>query len=490
MSGPWEKRLDNLANGGRDWALPSHAELTENLEALNGALTRAASEPGLVGASGDAATASLDQAAQRAAAIIQTADAVKRATEKANVVRNNAQSAQSALPSGELSWGERALIGAAAAGSTIFLGPFSLIAGAAAMNNGDAAKAAMREAAARKAVQDASADLGAIDLPTEISVDSNVADSSSDASTPGGGTGPQGGSRPSARGSHDGGFSSYPDFDVDPIQETGQRPGVSVVPPGTVPPPGSTIIPTDPGPWPQGPTDHGSSGLVGSGGASLGGMPGGSGGLLGGSSTLAAGVGAAAVLGVGSKAALGSFGALGGAAGKGVAAGGLTGTPGANAGAAAGRGATTGPRAGSGGLLGGGGRAGAGAASERTGSRAGGRGRGAGRLPAAKGALVEGDGVSRGTGDARGASSGRGTGAAGSESAGRTGAQAAAGGRVGGAASGRAGADKRRRGRGLAGAIAPSIEDEVEYGPRSEAALAGGREPAVDEGADLTPDAD
>lgn len=105
MSGPWETRLDNLANGGRDWALPSHAELTENLEALNGALTRAASESGLVGAAGDAATVSLDQAAQRAAAIIQTADAVKRATEKANVVRANAQSAQSALPSGELSWG-------------------------------------------------------------------------------------------------------------------------------------------------------------------------------------------------------------------------------------------------------------------------------------------------------------------------------------------------------------------------------------------------
>ena len=489
MSGPWETRLDHLANGGRDWALPSHAELTENLEALNGALTRAASEPGLVGASGDAATVSLDQAAQRAAAIIQAADAVQRATEKANVVRANAQSAQSSLPSGELSWGERALIGAAAAGSTIFLGPFSLIAGAAAMNNGDAAKAAMREAAARKAVQDASADLGAIDLPTEIAVDSRVIERSGPPTPPGGGSAPHG-SHPSARGSHDGGFSSYPDFDVDPIHQTGQRPGVSVVSPGTVPPPGSTIIPTEPGPWPQGATDHGSSGLVGSGGASLGVMPGGSGGLLGGSSTLAAGVGAAAVLGVGSKAALGSFGALGGAAGKGVAAGGLAGAPGVNAGAAAGRGATTGPRAGSGGLLGGGARAGAGAAAERTGSRAGGRGRGAGRLPAAKGALVEGDGVSRGTGDARGASSGRGTGAAGSESAGRTGAQAAAGGRVGGAASGRAGADKRRRGRGLAGAIAPSLEDDVEYGPRSEAALAGGREPAVDEAADLTPDAD
>ena len=78
MSGPWETRLDNLANGGRDWALPSHAELTENLEALNGALTRAASEPGLVGASGDAATASLDQAAQRAAAIIQTGQELGR----------------------------------------------------------------------------------------------------------------------------------------------------------------------------------------------------------------------------------------------------------------------------------------------------------------------------------------------------------------------------------------------------------------------------
>ncbi|MFN8086030.1 MAG: hypothetical protein U0Q04_03450, partial [Microbacterium sp.] len=255
MSGPWETRLDNLANGGRDWALPSHAELTENLEALNGALTRAASESGLVGAAGDAATVSLDQAAQRAAAIIQTADAVKRATEKANVVRANAQSAQSALPSGELSWGERALIGAAAAGSTIFLGPFSLIAGAAAMNNGDAAKAAMREAAARKAVQDASADLGAIDLPTEIVVASRVGSYSDVTPPPDDSFSPGGGSRPSARGSHDGGFSSYPDFDVDPIHQTGQRPGVSVVSPGTVPPPGSTIIPTEPGPWPQGPTD-------------------------------------------------------------------------------------------------------------------------------------------------------------------------------------------------------------------------------------------
>ncbi|MBN9177614.1 MAG: hypothetical protein J0I43_09645 [Microbacterium sp.] len=481
MSGAWESRLDNLAHGGRDWALPSHEELTSNLDALRGSLSRAASDPGLVGDSGTAATASLDEAAKRADAIIATADAVHKATEKANVVRTRAQGALAELPDGELSWGERALIGAAAAGSTIFLGPFSLVAGVAAMNNGDAAKAAMREAAAKKAVREASADLAQIDLPTEVEVDGSSTVFNRDS----GGGGPR-------QGSPDGGFSSYPDYDVDPISSAGQRPGVSIVTPGTVPPPGSTIIPTEPGPWPQGPTDHGSSGLVGAGGASVGGL-GGSGGLLGGSNTLAAGAGAAAVLGLGAKGALGSFGALSGGAGKGVAAGGLTGTPGANAAAGAGRGAAaSGPRAGSGGLLGGGGRAGAGAASERSGTRAGGRGRGTGRVAGGKAGLVDADGVTRGPADAAG-SAGRGAGrpgGVGAESAGRAGAQGAAGVRAGGAASGRGSAEKRRRGRGLAGAIAPSIEDEIEYGPRSEAALAGERDQTVDEIVPLASDAD
>ena len=62
MTGTWENKLRALAEGGQPWDLPARRELIARLEQLKYVLEQVASEPGLTGASGTAATASFSEA--------------------------------------------------------------------------------------------------------------------------------------------------------------------------------------------------------------------------------------------------------------------------------------------------------------------------------------------------------------------------------------------------------------------------------------------
>ena len=57
MTGKWEQGLRNLAEGGEPWDLPARRELVVRLEQLAFVLEKVASEPGLTGESGSAASA-------------------------------------------------------------------------------------------------------------------------------------------------------------------------------------------------------------------------------------------------------------------------------------------------------------------------------------------------------------------------------------------------------------------------------------------------
>ena len=495
MTGTWERRLDNLAHGGRDWAMPSHEELTASLSTLSRTLKTAASEPGITGEAGDAATVGLDGAASRAAAIIETAEAIRVAVDRANVVRSDAQRTLSELPSGELSWSEQALIGAAAVGSTIVLGPFAIVAGVAALQNAGSAKAAMREKVAQDAVDAADRQFRSIPLPVEIFVEVDVRD---DAPPPP--PGPVTRAKPYTLqdGSGDDGFSSYPDFDVDPLAQVAVQPGVTYNPGGVIAPPGSVIVPVEFGPWPQGPVNSGSSTVpdVGSGGASGTGVAGtgSSGGLLGGASNaLVAGAGGAALLGAGSRFAGG--GALGATAGNTAravpAAGGLTGNGGVASPGARGP-APAAARPGVGGLLGGNSRpvaTGAGA-----GGHAGGRGtgvNGGARSGIAAGQVVPGSTAAGGRGTAPGTagraagigSTPRGAGTAtGSSTPRGIGSDAAAvgrGGATGSGATGQAGGTRGSTGSTGRNAGAGMNSRNASEGTNGRAAGAAGRGPGI-----------
>ncbi|QCQ17800.1 hypothetical protein [Microbacterium sp. RG1] len=446
----WEQRLRNLAEGPA-WQMPNLSAVGPALSSLTTLMNRVASETGFTG---ETEREAVDQMQKAKADIEDLRRYVEQdlptAINAANTRREDAQRHLEALDSGSLSADAQQTIRNAAAGATIVFPGFSVIAGEGAIAAANWFLGSQREAQAKSAVEAVSnaldQDSAAFpDLPPMENVYGsipNIPDELRDTNIDTGGP-----STPSAQ--------KYPDYNV----PTGVPPGQGGVimpdpdgggprfvpndpdgggsggPQGTarppiynaLPAPGVIVHPDGPvgngiGTYPGGgqtpllPGGPGGSGGLGSGGLGSGGM----------SSGFVAGAGGAAALGgLGKAAAAGGLGGLRGAGGLGGAglaarggAGGLGGGLTANAGGGAG-----------GGLLGKGGAGGAGVGAGAAGEAAGG---------------------SRG--------------ATGMMGGGGAGAGAGGGGR----------SDKK--GRGLGGPIAPSIEDDAEFGPRSEGAGAGGRD--------------
>lgn len=446
----WEQRLRNLAEGPA-WQMPNLSAVGPALSSLTTLMNRVASETGFTG---ETEREAVDQMQKAKADIEDLRRYVEQdlptAINAANTRMEEAQRHLEALDSGSLSADAQQTIRNAAAGATIVFPGFSVIAGEGAIAAANWFLGSQREAQAKSAVEAVSnaldQDSAAFpDLPPMENVYGsipNIPDELRDTNIDTGGP-----STPSAQ--------KYPDYNV----PTGVPPGQGGV---IMPDPdggGPRFVPNDPdgggsgGPQgtarppiynalpapgvivhPDGPVGNGIGTYPGGGQTPLlPGGPGGSGGLGSGglgsgglSSGFVAGAGGAAALGgLGKAAAAGGLGGLRGAGGLGGAglaarggAGGLGGGLTANAGGGAG-----------GGLLGKGGAGGAGVGAGAAGEAAGG---------------------SRG--------------ATGMMGGGGAGAGAGGGGR----------SDKK--GRGLGGPIAPSIEDDAEFGPRSEGAGAGGRD--------------
>ncbi|MFG6475477.1 hypothetical protein ACFXP7_03735 [Microbacterium sp. P06] len=442
MTGPWEERLINLAEGGREWDLPSRDELIERLAQLRYVFEKVASEPGLTGRSGLSATDTFSGASKRITALIEYLEEDLRArVATANAERARAQGFLAQLSGGNLSPAQEAMVRGAAAGTTIVLGPLSILAGEGAINALNSHLGAQREEDAQHAVRTVSVNLDDIQVPEPPHFPPTSGDKVFDDPIPGGtgdsggtgGTGGTGGRPPS--------FEQYPDFNVKPTDNGGDPEiEVGLVPEGPTDGgpdggpdgPGGPILDLDPIPdgpgtdyvTPDGPVGDGISTLPGTG---PGGGSGGSGGLGGGGGVSGGGLGVGLAAGAGGAAALARSGRTGGA---GVRANGLGGT--------------------------GSGKLGSGGASPN--SRTG-----------LSGGLL---GKSGGTGGVGGTGGAQSAGAAG----GRGGVMGGGGGQAG-AAGGRSGKnDGQDKGRGLGGPIAPHLEDDEDLGPRSENAGAGGRE--------------
>ncbi|MDQ1204761.1 hypothetical protein [Microbacterium sp. SORGH_AS_0862] len=445
----WEQRLRNLAEGPA-WQMPNLSAVGPALTSLTTLMNRVASETGFTGQTERDAVDQMQKAKADIEELRSYVEELPRLINAANTRKQEAQRYLDALDSGSLSAEAQQTIRTAAAGATIVFPGFSVIAGEGAIAAANWFLGSQREAQARSGVEAVSnaldQDSAAFpDLPPMENVYGsipNLPDELRDTNIETGGP-----STPS--------FQNYPDYNVPPGVPPGQGGVIMPGPDGgtprfvpddpdaggpqgtarppiynALPAPGVIVHPDGPvgngiGTYPGGgqtPLLPGGSGGVGSGGLGSGGL--GSGGL---SSGFVAGAGGAAALGgLGKAAAAGGLGGLRGAGGLGGGAGlaarggagGLGGGLTANAGGGAG-----------GGLLGKGGAGGAGVGAGAAGEAAGG---------------------SRG--------------ATGMMGGGGAGAGAGGGGR----------SDKK--GRGLGGPIAPSIEDDAEFGPRSEGAGAGGRD--------------
>ncbi|WP_417563456.1 hypothetical protein [Microbacterium sp.] len=453
MTGVWEQRLQNIANGQR-FAMPAAKQLVQTMDELTPLLDKAAADPGIAGKTGMAASDSLQDASRKSVSVSATTQQLTAAVTAANAVQDQAEKDLAGLSSGQLSPTDEAIVRAAATGATIMFPGFSVLAGEGAVQLVNWFLGNKREETAKAAVQRASEQLDAIYVPQSMADPSAL-----DGTTPKN----PGGSVPGSTGTGGGGggpsFANYPDAGSTPTGSAQLPPGITVHPPSTDPgytspgynPPGynpggyptypgpgddgslhPVVVPPGQDPWgpgggltPNGPGAGGTTwgpgagvgGPVGSGGGSGSGLLGGVGAGIGG-----AAVGGVALVGGARMAGRGGLGAGGvGVGGAGI--GGVGGVGMAGAGGANGAGARTAGRAG--GLLGGGaaGRQG-GAARGSSGSAAGGRG-----------------------------------------------------GLMGAGGSGRGASDRdRQEGRGLGGPIAPKLEDDEERGPRSEAAGAGGRD--------------
>lgn len=444
--GEWEQRLKNLAEGP-EWQIPNLPQVGQALTALTTLLNRVSSETGFTG---QVERDAIDQMQKAKADIDELTQYVEHglpdAIKIANTRREEAQRHLAALDSGSLSADAQQTIRSAAAGATIVFPGFSVIAGEGAIAAANWFLGSRRDDQAKSAVEAVSAaldqDAGAFpDPPAMANVYGsipNIPDELRDTNIDTGGP-----STPSVQ--------KYPDYNV----PTGVPPGQSGVimpgPDGGAPewypqnpddrPTGTrpiAYVPSLPAPGvivhPDGPVDGGVGHYPGGG---LGTMPGGGSGGLGGSGSGGLGSGG---LSSGFMAGAGGAAALGGL-GKAAAAGGL------------------------GGLRGAGGLGGAGGAGLASRGGAGGLG---GGLTANAGGGAGGGLLGKG-------GAGAGAGAAGEAAGGSRGATGMMGG--GGAGAGAGGGGRSdKKGRGLGGPIAPSIEDDAEFGPRSEGAGAGGRD--------------
>lgn len=526
MTGTWEQRLQNLAEGGVPWDMPTRFELANALESLRHVLDAASQDTGI---DGDAGNAAREKFAKSAVEIDEQIRYLREHVDgrlnEANEVRRRARDSAASLPAGEMNGNQEAMVRGAAAGASIVFGPVAFLAGEGASRAINAYMASQREDAARTAVETHSGEMDAVKLDPPPTFSSTVISDpvfpqrgtevpsggygsqqrsfesypdwnvSGGGSVGGGGGGGGGGSVTPPPGGGGGGIqpppSEYGPFPNPPGQTPGGQPPIDI---GNIPP-----EPTPDGPISGSPTLPGGVPSAPGGGGGLVGTPGGPGAGLG------SGLGAGLIAGGGGALALGRVG--GGAGGPGVPGGRLFGGP---AGGSVGAGGSGGAR--SGGLLG---RPGAGAglgtrgvgglgaagtgsansAARGAGARAGGLGAAgtrAGGVGGAGGSATgtHGGGVGGAGGSATGASGGRagaanGRPGAGASGAGRSGAGAAGTGRTAGAGSrgvggmggpGSRSERKKDEARGLAGPIAPRMEDDEQIGPRSENAQAGGRD--------------
>ncbi|WP_159501990.1 hypothetical protein [Microbacterium sp. 18062] len=494
----WEQRLRNLAEG-TEWKLPALGQVKTSLEQLRALMNQVSSDTGLTGQTDTAAVDDIQSAKNQVQSLIDYLEHdLPDAITVANDRRAEAQQQLAGLGAGGLSADQERVIRTAAVGSTVFLGGFSIIAGEGAIAGANWFMGSQRENQAKQAVETLSTRLDddGSNLPGPPSLDLSL-----DIPTPQPGGDDDGSDFPTGGRPSGPSFQQYPDFNVDPREvppqeelvgfepDTPRQPPEVWRPPITSPnDPPPIVFPTPDGPVTIIPTPDGPitgidrvpgigtipGGGGGGGGGGLGGIGGGGGGGLT-SGLVAGGGGAAALGGLGRAAGGGGVGGLGRIGGAGVGAGGA-GRTGGLAGGLGGAGRT-------GGLAGGVGGGG---------SVAGGAGRtaGAGRTGGLAGGGVGGQGGTKGGGGRGGSSlkanaggaAGRGvSGTRGGTGAGGAGAANGAGARGGGTAAGGgaprgAGDRSEKKGRGLGGPIAPKLDDDAEFGPRSEAAGSGGRD--------------
>ena len=438
MTGTWEQRLQRLA-GGADWAMPAADALRSAITSITPTLTSSASEPGITGKSGDAASESFRALVAVAAQLNSSLDLTTGAISAANTTLAKARKALAALPPGDTGSALAAVIGSTAPGTKILLSAFSVIASPLATGAANLWLSGQREAAAQQAVKTATEELDA--HPPLPDPKEGVTGPNPEPTLP---PSPSYPLYPNYRENARSLVPSHPSI-IDHTPQTGDGTWTGV--PGAATGAGSALF------------DSGyiapvltADGPIASGVATLSGAP--RGGLLGGLSGgaaatgsasfsaptgLAAGIGGAAALGAGSLLSKSGLGGLGGGGLGGSGLGGSRiGSPGGSGLGGAGGGRVAG---------GGSGLAGAGASS---------RGSGSGIL------------------GSQGAAEGRSTSAGASESGGAGGRGAP--GMMSGGGHGGGGADKKTVSTGLGGLIAPKLDDDAELGPRSAAAGAGGRD--------------
>jgi len=438
MTGTWEQRLQRLARGA-DWAMPAADALRSAITSITPKLTSSASEPGITGKSGDAASESFRALVAFAAQLNSSLDLTTGAISAANTTLAQARKALAALPPGDTGSALAAVIGSTAPGTKILLGAFSVIASPLATGAANLWLSGQREAAAQQAVKTATEELDAHPALPALPDPSVSFEGLNPGPTP-----PVSPSYPLYPNHHDTPMSLVPLHPsiIDHTPQTGD--GTWTGAPGVTAGVGSALFGSGyiaPVLTADGPIASGLATLSGAPrGGLLGGLSGGA--ALTGSASfsgptgLAAGIGGAAALGAGSLISKSGLGGLGGGGLGGSGIGGSriggSGLGGASGGRVAG---------------GGSGLAGAGASS---------RGSGSGIL------------------GSQGAAEGRGASAGASES-GRAGGRGAPG-MMGGGGHGGGGADKKTASTGLGGLIAPKLDDDAELGPRSAAAGAGGRD--------------
>ncbi|MDQ1112122.1 hypothetical protein QE418_001570 [Microbacterium testaceum] len=458
MTGPYERALTNLAEAGDPFDVPASVNLVEKLATLRDAVAAAADLPGIEGDAAGAAEKMFRAGAKTIGEQMAYLEGtLADALNQANGLRQAAREKLAALPDEALSPGQEFAVRGAAVGTTLLLGPISLIAGEGAVQALNGFLAQRREEQAKADFTSISQTMNSM-APPAPPVASFTAgprefteeDPPSDATRSSEGTD----SRWQTGGGGGGGQSIPVPRNPDPDEG---YPLPTPIPPHLIPEPGTShdggpgldlsLVPPHYTP----PTPDGSISGIGtlpghiSGPGSIGGsFPGG--GISGGGAGLGSGLSAGLIAGGGGAAALSRLssgrGASTAAAGRPISgSGGLLGKSGAST-TGAGLGARSGTGSLVGGATGGTGTSGTGANAAAAGSR--------------------GAGTSASTGGAGGTAAGGTAGAAGSRGAGGMGSGSRS--------------DRRDERRGLGGPIAPRLEDDDETAPRSENAAAGSRD--------------
>jgi len=451
VTGRYEQALINLAEGGAPFDVPATRDLVEKLSSLRKVVSGAVQLPGIEGEAAEAAKAKFAAAAETIGQQIAYLEgSLDEALRLANGQRDAAREKLSALPAGSLSGGQETVVRSAAVGTTLFLGPISLLAGEGAVQAFNAYLAQQREQQAEGDFTTISQTLNGMSPPTPppaaLSSDGGRAVELEDDAADPGANNP--GERPFGGGNR-GGNASFPvprgPAPSDGVEVPVSPPEHLLPSPGTPRGPGLDLGQVPPHYTP--PTPDGSISGIGilpghvSGPGLIGGpFPGG---ISGGGAGLGSGLSAGLIAGGGGAAALSR---LSSGAGSSTTAGGR-------------------PISGSGGLLG---KSGASATGTGLGGRSGTGSLGGG----AGGTGASGTGANAAAAGSRGAGTSATTGGAGGSTAGG----GAAGSRGAGGMGSGSRSDRRDERRGLGGPIAPRLEDDEETGPRSENAAAGSRD--------------